>query len=106
MHLYLILFGAGIVGLVILVLAGIFVRSRKALILWGVIGALCLTLESFMLFGLQLLGAWITGPLLEAYPPTRTYSPTWIDVMFVASLAVYFVFGPRRLKSSVAQAQR
>ena len=103
---YLSFFYPGIVGLVILVLAGIFVRSRKALILWGVIGALCLTVQSLMLAGMKLLTAWISGRLLEEYPPTWTYSPTWIDVMFVASLAVYFVFGPRRLKSSVAQAQR
>ncbi len=106
MLIYLYFFGAGILGLVILVLAGIFVKSSRALILWGVIGALCLTLESSMLLTLQFLGTMIFGRVREAYPPTRTYSPTWIDVMFAASLAVYFVFGLRRLKSSVAQKQR
>ena len=106
MLIFLYFFGAGIVGLIILVLAGIFVKSRGALILWGVIGALCLTLQWCMLQALKVLGVIFGLRVREDFASTWTYSPTWIDVMFVASLAVYFVFGLRRLKSSVAQAQR
>ena len=99
---FILVFGPAVLGLLILLLAAVFARTRVAVICWGVVAALLLGWECLFFFILPGVG----GHAGAAPPAGWEYYqiPCFMLLGSVVFSWIYFAYGLRRIRKRSATA--